>query len=214
MDETNDFEELLDRVRRKEPGAIQELIGRAHTRLCRLAAKMMNVSFSQLVGRREVDSVVSETYLRLAKALEKVDLPTPADFFRFAAFKIRQTLLDMAEEMKGPLVVTGVPVTDSSGNDLPFDRADSTLNVDTKAMWAELHREVDKLPEKVKEVFTLCYYLGLTQAQVAAVLNEHPREVSRLWFKATVKLRDFIPEEPPPKPRPPGPPKKDDPEEE
>ncbi len=189
-DDTNaDMNRLLERVRRREPGAIQELIGRAHTQLCKLAAKIMNVSFTQLVGRREVDSVVSETYLRLAKALESVELPTPADFFRFAAHKIRQTLLDMVAEKYMPLAA------DTSGSGAGYDRADSTLNVDKKVMWAELHQQVERLPDKVKEVFTLHYYLGLTQAEVAAALDEHPREISRRWFKALIQLKPYIPEE-------------------
>jgi len=195
-DTTAEMNRLLDRVRNREPEAIKDLIGLAHTRLCRLAAQIMNVSFTQLVGRREVDSVVSETYLRLAKALESVDLPTPADFFRFAAHKIRQTLLDMVAERNQPAAVeVWGAAGDGSDSRLAFDRADSTLNVDKKAMWAELHQQVEKLPERVKEVFVLCYYLGLSQADVAATLGEHPREVSRLWLKALIQLKPFIPDE-------------------
>ncbi|MCI0703757.1 MAG: sigma-70 family RNA polymerase sigma factor [Planctomycetia bacterium] len=194
-DTTAEIKSLLERVWDREPGAIQELVARAHARLCKLAAQIMNVSFAQLVGKREVDSVISETYLRLAKALEKVDLPTPADFFRFAAHKIRQTLLDMVAELKRIPVVTGQLAADSSASAPVVDRADSTLNVETKAMWAELHQQVETLPENVKEVFILCYYMDLTQAEVAAILEEHPREVSRLWFKGTIQLKKYIPED-------------------
>lgn len=194
-DTTAEIKSLLERVWDREPGAIQELVARAHGRLCKLAAQIMNVSFAQHVGKREVDSVISETYLRLAKALEKVDLPTPADFFRFAAHKIRQTLLDMVAELKRIPVVTGQLAADSSASAPVVDRADSTLNVETKAMWAELHQQVETLPENVKEVFILCYYMGLTQAEVAAILEEHPREVSRLWFKGTIQLKKYIPED-------------------
>lgn len=202
---------LLERVRRLEPGAIPALIEHVHPRLCKLAAQILNVSFSQLKPLREVDSVVSETYLRLARALETVDLPTPADFFRFAAHKIRQTLLDMVAEWRagqqgqaGTPAPDGLPPgrrppvrigpADGSASDAGFDQPDDTLTVTTKAMWAEFHRQVEQLPERVREVFILHYYLELPQSEIAEMLAEHPKEVSRQWLKALILLKPYIPE--------------------
>ncbi len=185
---------LLDHVRRREPGAIPALIEHVHPRLCKLAAQILNVSFSQLKSVREVDSVVSETYLRLSKALATVDLPTPADFFRFAAHKIRQTLLDMVAEWRSSHVVGELPGGASVTSDAGFDKSDDTLTMTSKVMWAEFHRQVDQLPERAKEVFILHHYLELPQSEVAQMLNEHPKEVSRLWLKALIILKPYIPE--------------------
>jgi DNA-directed RNA polymerase specialized sigma24 family protein len=40
------------------------------------------------------------------------------------------------------------------------------------------------LPDGPREVFELQYYLDLSQAEIATLLNLHPRKVSRLWQSA------------------------------
>src|SRR5262249_61665449 len=77
--------------------ARRELLNRAVGRLRRLAAKMLGSAFPAVQARHELDSVVNETWLRLVPALEATEPPTVADFFRLAAHKIRQVLLDLAD---------------------------------------------------------------------------------------------------------------------
>ena len=52
------------------------------------------------------------------------------------------------------------------------------------------HRRVDSLPADQKAVFEMHHYLGLPQAEVARLLNLHPRKVSYLWIEATEQLTD------------------------
>jgi DNA-directed RNA polymerase specialized sigma24 family protein len=197
MDPTTErIQRLLDRLRNHEPGAIQELVALSHDRLRKLAAKMLMESFPSINGVREVDSIVSEAYIRLAKALETVDLPTPEDYFRFAAHKVRQTLLDMAEDAKRRrLVPLPTPGEGSSASGAGFDPGMTTLDPAQLAVWTEFHSRVGELPEEVQALFEQCYYLGHTQAQWAAATGEHPRKVSRLWFEATMLLKKYVPEE-------------------
>src|SRR5262245_64870119 len=93
---TSQLQTLLDRLRQGDRQARREFLEQVCERLRRLAAKILSGSFPNLQARHEVDSVVHETWLRLMQALDKTDPPTVADFFRLAAFKIRQVLLDMA----------------------------------------------------------------------------------------------------------------------
>src|SRR5688572_21918686 len=92
-----ELQTVLDRVRQGDVQARRELLERACARLRRLAAHMLHGSFEQLGKRHEVDSVVHETWVRLLQALESAQPPTTTDFFRFAAHKIRQVLLDMVQ---------------------------------------------------------------------------------------------------------------------
>jgi DNA-directed RNA polymerase specialized sigma24 family protein len=45
---------------------------------------------------------------------------------------------------------------------------------------------------KIRQVFEMHYYLGLSQAEIARVLEVHPRKVSYLWIAATEKLGDGL----------------------
>ena len=102
QDSTSQLQMLLDRLRQGDKQARREFLEQVCNRLRRLAATILSGSFRNLQGRHEVDSVVHETWLRLMQAMEKADPPTVTDFFRLAAHKIRQVLLDMVVGAQAP----------------------------------------------------------------------------------------------------------------
>src|SRR5207247_388749 len=91
---------LLDRMGQGDEAARRELLERAVARLRKLTARLFHQSFPGLQDQHDLDSVVHDTWLRLLQALETVRPPTVVDFFRFAAHKARQVLLDLAERHK------------------------------------------------------------------------------------------------------------------
>lgn len=190
------YQPILDRLRHGDDTAVRELTDLAYSRLRRLVAKIMNQSFPGV--RRDVDSVLNETWMRLYQALVKVKPPTPADFFRFAAHKVRQVLLDVAERDRriGRREVMLAP-PDSSDISWNFGDADSSnesYNPAALEQWAEFHRRVEQLPDDTREVFKLHWYLGLTQADIATALGKEPKQVSRLWLRATSELASHLPD--------------------
>lgn len=181
---------LLDRVRQGDAAARRQLLERACERLRRLAGRMLHGSFPDLGRRHDVDSVVHETWVRLLQALESAHPPTTADFFRFAAHKIRQVLLDMAhaERRRSQREVSG---QDGSGA-MVREPMNLTYDPVRLAMWTEFHEKVNELDEQERAVFDMHYYLDIPQAEVARVLNLHPRKVSYLWIAATEKLGEGL----------------------
>jgi RNA polymerase sigma factor (sigma-70 family) len=194
MDEggSAELQALLDRLRDGDREARRLLLERACERLRRLAGRMLHGSFPELARRHELDSVVHETWVRLLQALEKAEPPTVADFFRLAAHKFRQVLLDMAqgERRRAQREVLGLSGADSAGPAPPA--AGTTYDPARLALWTELHEKVAALGEQERAVFEMHYYLGLPQAEVARVLGLHPRKVSYLWVAATEKLGEGL----------------------
>ena len=190
MDEDGSVElqGLLDRLRRGDREARRLLLERACERLRRLAGRMLHGSFPELARRHELDSVVHETWLRLLQALERTEPPTVVDFFRLAAHKFRQVLLDMAqsERRRGQREVLGLSGADSVGP--AASAAGTTYDPARLALWTEFHEKVATLSEQERAVFEMHYYLELPQAEIARVLGLHPRKVSYLWIAATEKL--------------------------
>lgn len=189
---TRELQTLLDRLREGDKAARREFLELACGRLRRLAAKILYGSFTGLQARHEVDSVVHETWLRLLQALDKADPPTVADFFRLSAHKIRQVLLDMADRQRRlDQRETFLSPGDSqfSGGNEPGNQ---TYDASRLAQWTEFHSQVDRLAEPERSVFEMHYYLGLPQAEIATLLNLHPRKVSYLWIAATEKLADQL----------------------
>lgn len=183
-DSTQHLQAIVARARRGDSTARRELLNAACDRLRRLAAHILAGSFPALAGRHEVDSIVSETWLRLATALESVEPESVEHFFRLAAQKVRQVLLDLVErEQRGR---SHLALTDAA------DVGGRTHDPARLAAWTEFHHRAAGLPADQRAVFDLHYYLGLPQAEVADALGLHPRKVSRLWLAATDALADHL----------------------
>src|SRR5262249_23567242 len=157
---------LLDRLRQGDREARRLLLERACERLRRLAGLMLHGSFPEVARRHELDSVVHETWVRLLQALGKTEPPTVAGFFRLAAHKFRQVLLDMAqsERRRAQREVLGLSGTYS---DEPAPSAASTSHDPARlALWTEFHEKVATLSEQERAVFEMHYYLELPQAEI------------------------------------------------
>lgn len=188
------LQSLLDRLRSGDKDARRQFLEQVCGRLRRLAAKILHGSFPNLERLHDVDSVVHETWLRLIQALDKADPPTVNDFFRLAAHKIRQVLLDMAER-KRRLDHRLTWRLSGEQADPASELSNNTYDAGRLALWTEFHRQVETLDEPQRAVFDMHYYLGLPQAEIAKILDLHPRKVSYLWVAATEKLAAGMPKD-------------------
>jgi RNA polymerase sigma factor (sigma-70 family) len=186
MGTMTDIEGLLERLRRGDAGAKQDLLERAHHRLERIASALFHRDFRGLRGRGALDSVVNEAWIGMMRALESTQPATAEGFFGLVFVKVRHALLQIAKRQRrhdarhggGPLAA--------------FDRADMTHEPVNLAILAEFHQRVDNLPADEKRAFDLCYYGGFTQAQAARLMGLQPRQVSRLWIAATGRLAEWL----------------------
>jgi RNA polymerase sigma factor (sigma-70 family) len=189
-DASIELQALIERIRRGDRDARRDLLAHACDRLRRLTARVFNESFPALRDRHELDSVVHETWLRLVQALEKTEPPTVADFFRLAAHKVRQVLLDMAARQRRLASREALGFSDVTHP--AMSPAQQTYDPGRLAQWTEFHEKVEALAEDERAVFEMHYYLELPQAQVAELLEMHPRKVSRLWITATERLAEGL----------------------
>lgn len=189
---TADLQALIDRIARGDMDARRLLLEQAYRRLEALAATILQRSFPDLARRHEVDSILSETWLRLMPALDKVQPPTVGDFFRLAAHKMRQVLLDLVQSQRRHAHAELAETAADGASPVPAAPANQTYDPARLALWTELHQQVESLEPDERTVFEMHYYLGMTQADIARVLNEHPRKVSHLWIAATDKLADAL----------------------
>jgi len=186
-DASADLQLLIDGFHPDDPAGRRALLERAIARLRRLAAKMLGESFPRLQAGHDLDSVVNESWIRLSQALEQATPPTVQDFFRLAAHKIRQVLLDMAIR-QSRRHRREKQVLDPSGSRQGSALEQHTHNPLQLAAWTEFHSRVPTLPEDERQIFEMHYYLEIPQSEIARMTNIAPRQVSRLWIKATERL--------------------------
>jgi RNA polymerase sigma factor (sigma-70 family) len=193
-DTSAELQNLIDRLRRGDDSARRELLQRAHDRLLRIAATLFNEDFPGLRGRHDLESVVSEVWIRLAGALEATQPQTVEGFFGLVFTKVRQVLLDMAKRQRRHEAHRREgPRERDQGVELSLVESPDTTNEPGKlALLTEFHEQIKKLPDDERTVFELRYYGGFSQAEIAQMLGLQPKPVSRQWLAATGRLAQWL----------------------
>ena len=150
-DTTPALADLIDRLgaaSRTRSGALE----RAHDRLVRIAAAIFQQDFPGLRGRHDLESVVSETWLRLIGSLDNIELKTVDDFYGLVFVKVRQVLLDMALRDKRAAVAAG-RFQDEGVMGQAFDCVDTTHDPARLALLSEFHDQVRNLDDDERAGF-------------------------------------------------------------
>jgi RNA polymerase sigma-70 factor (ECF subfamily) len=178
------LEILLERVRRREPGALNELLKYTEGRLRALTHRMLR-SYPEVRRRDETGDVLQGALHRLVRALESVQPNNLEHFLRLAALNIRRELLTLARKCR--LRPKEMPI----GGDRPEGSDDGWHPVpdpasepDELASWTEFHEQADALDEPERAVFDLLFYHELTQGEAADVLGVSEKTVQKRWASA------------------------------
>ena len=193
-DTTSDVRDLIERLRAGDDLARQALLERIHHRLRRIAAAVSRKDFPRLRAQHDLESVVDEAWAQLMTALRTTQPETPAAFYNLVFRKVRHVLLDMARRQgRHDHFGQQMPLNAEESEDAGLcDVPDTTHEPSKLAVWTELHREVEKLPDSQRLVFDCHYLAGFSQAETARLLDMHPKEVSRLWLAAAGRLAEWL----------------------
>ncbi|WP_197439605.1 RNA polymerase sigma factor [Calycomorphotria hydatis] len=189
----SDLEHWLDRLRQHDPAAREELIRRTMHRVERLTRKI-KADFPR-VGRWEQTEDVSQiALLKLYEALEATPIESPLHYFRLAAQKIRQTLIDFTRQYQGPRGLDrhhhshlGEIGNNSVSNTLG-EQGGVTYDPARLSQWSEMHHIIDNLSAESREMFDLIYYHDLSRDDAAELLELSERQVKRRWRHAKEEL--------------------------
>jgi RNA polymerase sigma factor (sigma-70 family) len=188
----------LDRFAAGDVSARDDLIVWASQRMGEIAHRMLR-TFPTVSRWEQTDDVVQNAALRLERALQAT---VPADargLVGLAATQVRRELLDLAKKYRGPESFAShqetnyqrlgddlrAKVDDAPQPDEPCDRLDR---------WTHMHTVAGELPDDEREVFHMCWYLGLKQDEIAALLGCSVRTVKRRWEMAKEWLAASMPE--------------------
>ncbi|HEY7327876.1 MAG TPA: sigma-70 family RNA polymerase sigma factor [Gemmataceae bacterium] len=187
----------LDRLRGGDAAACEQLLRCACQRLRNLARRMLRF-YPNVQRWEQTDDVMQNAALRLYRTLQQIPVQTVRDFFRLAALNIRRELLDLAKHYYGPQGhgARHASISDNSSSKSPdverLEPLDLSHEPSRVAAWSEFHQQIEKLPELEREVFDLLWYQGLSQAEVAKLLQVSERTVKRRWLSARLALSDAL----------------------
>jgi RNA polymerase sigma-70 factor (ECF subfamily) len=186
-------ESMLARWDHDPQAARAALIEHSQGRLHELAHRMLRRDFPRVGRLEETDDVLQGAALRLLRALEAVRPDSAAGFFRLAATKIRQELLDLARRHFGPhgLGRRQQPLlagADSADGSAPELAGGSSGAPEELARWTEMHARAARLPDEQRAVVDLMYYHGMTRQEAATALGLSESTIKRRWLAARVVL--------------------------
>ncbi len=162
--------------------------------MLRIAGTIYKEDFASLRGRHDLESVVSDVWIKLVGALATVHPETVDGFFGLVFQKVRHALLDMAKrQRRNDLHARRAAIHASDPESrLAPDPADTTNEPARLEALTEFHHQVEQLPDDERAVFELHYYGEFTQAEIAQIRQIHTKQVSRLWLAATRRLARWL----------------------
>jgi RNA polymerase sigma-70 factor (ECF subfamily) len=141
----------------------------------------------------DTDDLVNNAMARLARALPAVKLESAEHFLSLARLEINRESTDMARKHYGPEGLgrnhhTDAPSLNSDAVPL-YEAAQDTHDPAKLADWTEFQKQIEKLPEKEREVFKLWFHGKKSLKDIGDSLGTCTETAERRWRSACKLLR-------------------------
>jgi RNA polymerase sigma factor (sigma-70 family) len=191
---TTQLQSHLRRLRAGEASARDDLLKLTWSRLEESVGRMIK-KFPKVRRWADRDDVFQGTALRLLRALESVDVTNTREFLNLAGALIRRELIDLARQFASPRGMMAhhgsVSPEESAIVGLLEPPAPEPEIVELDR-WAHFHETIEALPTEEREVFSLTFYHGWTQGEIADLFGVNERTVRRKWQSACMLLNDRL----------------------
>jgi RNA polymerase sigma factor (TIGR02999 family) len=180
MADTADITQWLDAARGGDRGALDRVLATLYQELHSMARRQLAGQHGQTL---DATALVHEAYLRLV-GRQSAQFDDRAHFFAYAASAMRSVVVDyarqrLAQKRGGDLHrVTDLPEDIEGG--LRLD--EEMLGLDTALT------RLAAVDERLAHVVELRYFAGLSELEIAALLNRSERSIRRDWQKARLFL--------------------------
>ena len=151
------------------------------------------------VGRWvQEEDIVQEAMLRLLRALRSIQPETMRSFYGLAAEQIRRELIDLTRKLFGPEgpgsnYESHLYLNDSGQQaSPPAEPIAPSETLEELERWNALHQAVEELDLDLREVFSLTFYHGWGQREIAELMQVDERTVRRRWRRAVLQLSDRL----------------------
>ncbi|MCA9129641.1 MAG: sigma-70 family RNA polymerase sigma factor [Planctomycetales bacterium] len=185
---------LIERATQGERQAFDELILHVSGRLCEIAHGML-ARYPRVRRWEETDDIMQDALLKLHRSLSVVQPKSAAEFFGLAATQLRRILIDLSRHYYG-VYGAGTRHHSDHGGTLEIPAAlESVANSecpDSLDEWTSFHQAIEQLSDPEKETFSMMWYSGLTQRQIAQLSGISERTVIRRLNRARLSLHEKL----------------------
>jgi RNA polymerase sigma factor (sigma-70 family) len=201
MDDTPPIDEqisaCLERLASGDLAARETIFEICNARLQTMASRLLG-DYPRIRRWDTTSDIAQNAAIRLHRALGDVVPSSPRGLMGLMALQIRRELLDLARKYSGPTSfaanqdTNARPLTGGGTEFLVERAADQETETISLDQWERFHGAVDALPDDLREVFCMAWYLGLDQTEVARTLGCSPRTVGRRGLEARQRLQQAV----------------------
>ena len=197
-DSERDLDSLLETCLKKlasgDDSARGEILDIMNDRLRELSSRLLG-KFAKVRRWDTTDDVAQNAAMRLYRALAETVPDSPRGLMGLMATQIQRELVDLARKHAGPMSYAanhGTNFHEGQAGGFYVEQAaeqhdsDEVIPIDR---WEAFHQAVEALPEDLREVFRLVWYLGLDQDTAAKTLGVSLRTLERRWHEARAMIQ-------------------------
>jgi len=184
----------LERLAAGDLSARDTIIELCAERLRVLAHRMLS-RFPNVRRWDDTDDVFQNAAMRLHRALGQMSIESPRSVMALAATQIQRELIDLARRHAGPSSFAANHATNlgrpgaPSGIDASHDVSDAPDPAASLDRWTQFHDAIASLPDELREIFHLVWYLDADQKTIAGLLGCSERTVKSRWREAREAVR-------------------------
>ncbi len=194
--------DCLARLRAGELQAREDVIASAAERMRAIARRML-ARFPNVRRWEDTDDLFQAAAMRLHRTLGQLSIDSPRDLLALAVLQIRRELLDLARSHAGPEShaahqgTNAIPGQGSAAGQIVERIEDAATTASSLDRWTRFQQAIDELPEDLREVFQLVWFMGADQKTIAATIGCSERTVKNRWRAARLAIRSALDGEPP-----------------
>lgn len=201
LDEQEDPQEFLDRLRENPEGVLAEEYDRYRDRLWRIVNFRLD---QRLLGRVDADDILQEAYLDAATRIEHYLNDPATTFFIWLRTVTGQTLIDVhrrhlgaqkrdvRREVKQKRRVFSASTSFQIADVLLGDLTSPSQAALKEELAKQLHEALESMNEIDREILVLRHFEELSNLEASEVLEIEPKTASMRYFRALTRLRSIL----------------------
>jgi RNA polymerase sigma-70 factor (ECF subfamily) len=188
---------LVSDFQKGDAAASNELFARVQERMQGIARGMLR-RYPRVGRWVQEEDIVQEAMVRLLRALRSIKPESMRSFYGLAAEQIRRELIDLTRKFFGPEGAgsnyeSHLHVEDCNQKASPAAEPVAPMDpIEELERWNALHEAIEELDIDLREVFSLTFYHGWGQREIAELMQVDERTVRRRWRRAVLQLTDRL----------------------
>ncbi|MCP4152503.1 MAG: RNA polymerase sigma factor [bacterium] len=187
MQNNTEEQELVERLRRRDPAALKFLLDNYKN-------KVANICYRFLFNREDAEEIAQEVFISVYKAIPSFrgDAKLSTWIYQIASTKSLDLIRSRKRKKRFGHVKSLLGIMDEGRQIADPQSSNPVENMENEEKGRIIREAIDTLPEKYRRAFTLSKCDGLGHKEVAGIMGISVPSAETLVHRAKKKLRELL----------------------